>query len=118
MKRSFRNVAIFMAIATFLSACCPSTSSQQGCNQVADQSFAYKNLPFEMDEVKRPSFPDNQVCITEFGAKGDGVTLNTEAINNAIKSVSEKGGGKIVIPAGIWYTGPIVLQSNVNLHDD
>jgi len=116
MKKSFRNVAILMAIATSLSACCPSTSSQQGCNQVADQSCVYKNLPFEMDEVKRPSFPDNQVCITEFGAKGDGITLNTEAINNAIKSVSEKGGGKVVIPAGIWYTGPIVLQSNVNLH--
>ena len=44
------------------------------------------------------------------------MTLNTEAINNAIKAVHDKGGGKVVIPEGLWLTGPIVLQSNVNLH--
>ena len=76
----------------------------------------YKNLPFSMPEVEQPSFPDYQVNICDFGAKSDGVTLNTEAINNAIKAVHDKGGGKVVIPEGLWLTGPIVLQSNVNLH--
>lgn len=36
--------------------------------------------------------------ICDFGAKSDGVTLNTEAINNAIKAVHDKGGGKVIIP--------------------
>lgn len=61
-------------------------------------------------------FPDYQVNICDFGAKSDGVTLNTEAINKAIKVVHDKGGGKVIIPEGLWLTGPIVLQSNVNLH--
>ena len=76
----------------------------------------YKDLPFSMPEVEQPSFPDYQVNICDFGAKSDGVTLNTEAINNAIKAVHDKGGGKVIIPEGLWLTGPIVLQSNVNLH--
>lgn len=69
-----------------------------------------------MPKVQQPVFPDYSVCITDFGAKNDGITLNTEAINNAIKAVNEKGGGKVIIPAGIWLTGPIQLLSNVNLH--
>lgn len=78
----------------------------------------YKQLPFEMPQVIQPTFPDNRLCVTETGAKGDGVTLNTEAINRAIKSINEQGGGTVVIPAGIWLTGPIELLSNVNLHTE
>lgn len=76
----------------------------------------YANLPFKMDKVKLPSFPDYEVNILKFGACPDGITLNTEAINNAIKEVHEKGGGTVVVPAGLWLTGPITLLSNVNLH--
>ena len=46
----------------------------------------YRNLPFSMPEVSQPSFPDYEVNIRDFGALSDGVTLNTEAINNAIKA--------------------------------
>lgn len=78
----------------------------------------FNNLPFEMEPVELPVFPDYSVSITEFGAVGDGITLNTEAINNAIKKVHEQGGGKVVVPEGLWITGPIVLLSNVNLFLD
>lgn len=63
-----------------------------------------------------PEFPDNSVNILDFGAKSDGETLNTEAINKAIEACSKLGGGRVVIPAGFWLTGPIVLQDNINLH--
>jgi polygalacturonase len=83
-----------------------------------DVATLYNNLPFSMPEVKQPVFPDYSVNILDFDAKGDGVTLNTDAINNAIKAVNAKGGGKVVIPEGIWLTGPIVLLSNVNLYTE
>lgn len=75
----------------------------------------YKNLPFEMEMLQVPKFKNYSVNIADFGAVGDGATLNTGAINKAIRQVSEKGGGTVVIPEGIWLTGPIVLLSNVNL---
>jgi polygalacturonase len=58
------------------------------------------------------------VNIKDFGAKGDGVTLNTQAINDAIKEVNSKGGGTVVIPEGLWLSGPIELLSNVNLYTE
>lgn len=78
----------------------------------------YNGLPFPMKKVVQPQFPDYKVCITDFGATPDGKTLNTQAINNAIATVSQKGGGTVVIPAGFWITGPIKLQSGVNLYTE
>lgn len=76
----------------------------------------FDEAPFEMEKVSVPQFPDYSVNIRDYGATDDGKSLNTKAINKAIREVSEKGGGKVVIPRGIWLTGPITLQSNVNLH--
>ena len=78
----------------------------------------YAGLPFRMDKVEQPQFPDYSVNIIDFGAVPDGVTLNTQAINNAIKDVNKRGGGKVVIPAGLWLSGPIELLSNVNLYTE
>ncbi len=78
----------------------------------------YNNVPFEMPEVVRPTFPDYTVDIRDFGAISDGRTLCTDAINNAITDVNNKGGGTVLIPAGLWYTGPIELKSNVRLHTE
>ena len=75
----------------------------------------YKNLPFEMEVIKVPVFKRNVVHITEFGAVGDGVTLNTLAFEKAISSIAAKGGGTVIIPEGIWLTGPITLVSNIHL---
>lgn len=94
----------------------------QGCTQPRQESNlpedVYKNLPFDMPRVEQPSFPDYQVNITEFGAQSGGKVVNTKAINDAIQAVSAKGGGRVIIPEGLWLTGPIVLLSNVNLHTE
>jgi len=76
----------------------------------------YQDLPFKMDKVPQPKFANNEVNIRDFGATPDGLTLNTEAFAKAIDAVVVKGGGKVVVPQGIWLTGPIVFKSNVNLH--
>ena len=71
---------------------------------------------FVMPKVATPSIPSRNVCITDFGGVGDGVTLNTEAFAKAIGELSDKGGGRLTVPAGIWFTGPITLESRTELH--
>ena len=63
-----------------------------------------------------PVFKKDTFNILKFGAKADGVTLNTNSINQAIDACNKKGGGVVLVPSGMWLTGPIVLKSNVNLH--
>ena len=57
-----------------------------------------------------------QYNILEYGAKNDTNTVNTEAINNAIMACNSKGGGRVIIPAGQYKSGTIVLKSNVELY--
>lgn len=56
--------------------------------------------------------------VSEFGAVGDGKTLNTEALQKAVDAVFEAGGGTLLVPAGVYVTGTVELKSNVNLHLD
>ena len=65
--------------------------------------------------VERPTFSDREYNILDFGAKSDGIFNNRKAIQTAIDTCSKNGGGKVVIPNGYFYTGPIELKSNVNL---
>ncbi|MDL2281889.1 glycoside hydrolase family 28 protein [Parabacteroides sp. OttesenSCG-928-G06] len=78
----------------------------------------YKNIPFPMEEIARPQFPDYRQNIVSNGAIGDGITDNTEAINKTIREVAAKGGGTVVIPAGIWKSGAIELLSNIHLYTE
>ncbi len=68
--------------------------------------------------VKRPSFMDDVYNILDFGAKSDYEFNNKEAIQTAIDLCNKNGGGTVLIPNGFYYTGPIQLKSNVNLHLD
>lgn len=80
--------------------------------QTTPSGYSWDHLP----QVTRPSFKNDTLNIVNFGAKADGLTLNTESINKAITACSNKGGGVVLIPEGLWLTGPIKLKSNVNLH--
>lgn len=66
--------------------------------------------------VKAPSFPAREFDIVAFGARGDGVTRNTQAIAAAIAACHAAGGGRVVVPAGRFLTGAVHLRTNVNLH--
>ncbi|HTW94297.1 MAG TPA: glycosyl hydrolase family 28 protein, partial [Tepidisphaeraceae bacterium] len=54
--------------------------------------------------------------VRDFGAVGDGITLNTLAIQKTIDACAGAGGGVVVVPAGVFVIGPIELKSNVTLH--
>ena len=74
------------------------------------------NLPFKMAEVKAPVIPDAKVNLRDFGAVETGDVLCTEAFAKAIDTLYKMGGGHLIVPRGIWLTGPIVLKSNIDLH--
>ena len=76
----------------------------------------YEGIEFKMAIVKEPIIPNNTVNLKDFGAVNGGYVLNTKAFADAIDAVSKKGGGKVIIPPGIWLTGPIILKSNLELH--
>lgn len=78
----------------------------------------YQGVPFAMEKVALPVFPEYKVSIVDFGAVSSSNALNTKAINDAIKHVNEHGGGMVVIPSGMWITGPIEMLSNVRLHTE
>lgn len=66
--------------------------------------------------IKPAVFKKDTLNIRNFGAISDGRFLNTKSINDCIDAMNKKGGGVVMVPSGLWYTGPIVLKSNVNLH--
>lgn len=100
-----RSIFLYILIALAgLSAC----SGEPREETVSTYSGAYP--------VELPKFLDRDYPITDFGAINDGVSLNTGPINDAIDACSKSGGGRVIIPGGIWISGPIRLKSNVNLH--
>ena len=109
MTRPFALLSILTAGALLLVSSC----GKQGGDEFA---YLYENLPFKMERVARPVIPDLRVSVKDFGGVGDGVTLNTEAFAKAMKHLSDKGGGHLDVPAGIWLTGPIEILSNCDLH--
>src|SRR4051812_17929927 len=72
--------------------------------------------PLDRATIATPNIPDRAFSIIEFGAVGDGKTLNTDAIKKAIEACRAAGGGRVVIPTGDFLTGPIQLVSNMDLH--
>ena len=54
--------------------------------------------------------------ITDFGAKSDTTVVSTDAVQQCIDRCSADGGGRVVVPAGDYVIGTIILRSNVHLH--
>ncbi len=66
--------------------------------------------------IRRPRFPARDFPVTDYGAGGDGMTNCTVAFARAVEDCNAAGGGRVVVPEGVWLTGPIHLKSNVNLY--
>ena len=103
--------SLWTTIALFV-ACSVSAFAQYG--HAGSGDYSWTNLPV----IRRPQFRADTFSIVKYGAVADGMTLNTKAINAAIDACSGRGGGVVLVPAGLWSTGPLVLRSNVNLHID
>jgi YhcH/YjgK/YiaL family protein len=100
-------IATLIAVVFFLGASA----------QIKNEAWYLSQAPFKL-KMKAPALPvfgKKQVSILDFGAVRDGQTLNTDAFAKAIAACAKAGGGKVMVPAGLWLTGPIELQSNINL---
>lgn len=61
------------------------------------------------------TYAEQQYNVKDYGAKGDGLTLSTEAIQRTIDICAAAGGGRIIVPAGRYLTGPLFLRSNIEI---
>jgi len=86
-----------------------------------DLSKEVKKIPvgdrfeYELPKVMEVAFKKDTFDVLSYGAKRDGITVNTNALQAAIEACHKSGGGTVLIPKGLWITGPISLKSNVNL---
>jgi len=69
-----------------------------------------------LKRIKPPVFPKRDFSVVRYGAQNDGKQDCTDAFRQAIAACSQAGGGRVVVPAGDFLTGPIHLLSNVNLY--
>ena len=95
-------------------ACClfplPIAEAQQAPPRAVDVS-AVENL-----RPNRPQIPQCAFNLADYGAVGDGKTLNTAAFVKAVAAVERAGGGKLVVPKGVFRTAPFTLCSRLDLH--
>lgn len=110
-QTTFKLICLMIALSATMSA-----QAQDCCKEGNPYKKYTQNLPFEMQEVKAPVIPERQVNLKDFGAVGNGVTLCTDAFTKAIQTLSDQGGGHLIVPSGVWFTGPIILKSNIDLH--
>jgi polygalacturonase len=102
-RRTFFLTAGAITLARGVGAALPSSEAWRRANDIARN-------------VRAPQFPDRVFDITKYGAVGDGDKLNTDAIAKAVSACTRSGGGRVLVPAGVFLTGAIHLQSDVELH--
>ncbi len=108
--QSLNAVFVLFVVFSLLAVDCPLAKGAKSKPAVT------ADFPFVVPDIKEPKFPKRTFRITDFGAVGDGHTKNTDAFAKAIKACADAGGGTVLVPAGLWLTGPIVFKSNMNLH--
>ena len=73
-------------------------------------------LPAQVVLPAAVQIPDRNVSILDFGGVPDGASLNTEAFRKAVAALDKQGGGHLIVPEGVFLTGPVVLKDGIDLH--
>ncbi len=77
----------------------------------------WARVPEILAMITPPTFPERDFNVHDYGAKGDGIANNYQALKKAIEACHLAGGGRVVVPRGTYrMEGPVHLLSNVNLH--
>ena len=110
-----RKLTFLLLAAAVLGAC---NAPQYQTTKQSEINVLTKSASFDMPKVAVPEFPNRTYNVLDFGADNTGVALATEAIQSAIDQCTAEGGGTVIIPEGIYTTGPITLKSNVRLYTE
>ena len=78
----------------------------------------WAQLPEILSRIYAPIIPGREFSIVDFGAAADAKTDSSAGITKAIAAASKAGGGRVIVPAGEYLTGPIELKSKIELHLD
>jgi len=90
--------------------------SDAPADRTAPQLAAVDVSAVEHLRPAQPNIPDRSFSLADFGGVGDGRTLNTDAFQRGIAAVGRAGGGRLIVPKGVFVTGPFKLCSNLDLH--
>jgi len=113
-RRLLLKSALAGASAPLLNACTKIASEKQEAAASPDKDWLKAGVI--ESQIVVPSFADKTFNIVDYGAvSGEGQNC-AESIHKAIEDCNKQGGGRVVVPKGTFYTGPIHLLSNVNLH--
>jgi len=115
-KTATRNASLaLLTVSLLLAFGCSGVAEKKG--PAAGQKKGWDLLPEILARIVPPTFPNRDFNVTDYGAKGDGVTDCNPAFRKAIAACTEAGGGRVVVPKGTWLSnGPIHLDDNVNFH--
>ncbi|NJW52114.1 glycoside hydrolase family 28 protein [Salinimicrobium oceani] len=117
MKVSLKFACGFLMCLLVLS--CKNQSEPVASEETAtDLSFddPWKQADEIVKNIKIPQFRDEVFNIMDYGATASATTSSSAAFKAAIDACANAGGGKVLVPKGVYLTGPIHLKSNVNLH--
>lgn len=112
LAERFSTPLVYALLFLFGVSCSPKIAAPADLGE----SFPMAQMLSLEKSIKEPVFKDKTYNILDFGAVADGKTMATESIRKAIQTCSKNGGGKVLVPAGKYLTGPIHLENNVNLH--
>lgn len=122
MHRLISRVALLLLIAAVFLGEFPSSFTNEALARPVQTAIkrpgvvGWHTVPTILARVKAPKFPARDFKITDYGARAGEDSDSTEAIRKAIEACHAAGGGRVVVPSGVFQTGAIHLKSNVNLH--
>lgn len=108
INRIIKLTLIFTSLVICFANCIPSEEKSELVRHL-------ESIFYDSSFVK---IPQEEFNVKDYGAKGDGITLNTDAIQQAVDEASEVGGGKVIFPEGTYLSGALFIKSNVELHID
>jgi len=122
MTSLIKRFAVLTLLAALLLGNFPSSQTNYALGTPAlpmvksSPAVGWHTVPSILARIKPPKFRAQDFNITAYGAQPGADTDNTDAIRKAIEACHAAGGGRVVVPPGVFQTGAVHLKSNVNLH--
>lgn len=111
-QKLFNYRSLLLIGVLFLASC----KSENNTSLSRQLKQPWENLKQIEKAINEPFFRKANYNVIAYGAVADGKTLCTESFKKAILACTKDGGGKVIVPKGIYLTGAIHLEDNVNLH--